>query len=100
MVPAQDTDRVSGTARDLRGLRPLREELVGKRVISLVDSESALGAAVKGYSRKADISDLTAQQDLCLLPSHLDGPTLELAPTRRVARRERAQQERVGLRLA
>ena len=35
------------------------EELAGKRVISLVDSESALGAAVKGYSRKADISDMT-----------------------------------------
>ena len=33
-------------------------ELSGKRVIALVDSESALGAAIKGYSRKDDVSDL------------------------------------------
>jgi hypothetical protein len=32
-------------------------EIEGKRVIALVDSESALGAAIKGYSAKEDISD-------------------------------------------
>ncbi len=37
----------------------LGQELGGKRVISLVDSESAFGAAVKEYSRKEDISNLT-----------------------------------------
>ena len=35
-------------------------ELSGKRVIALIDSEAALGAIVKGYSRKDDISDLVS----------------------------------------
>ena len=33
-------------------------ELEGKRVIALVDSEGALGAAIKGYSVHRDVSDL------------------------------------------
>jgi len=36
-------------------------ELAHKRVVVLVDSESALGAAIKGYSTKQDISDLVTR---------------------------------------
>ena len=36
-------------------------ELEGKRTIVLVDSESALGAAIKGYSAKSDISELVSE---------------------------------------
>lgn len=36
-------------------------ELEGKRVIVLVDSESVLGAAIKGYSSKEDISDAVTE---------------------------------------
>ena len=36
-------------------------EAEGKRLIVLVDSESALGAAIKGYSTKEDISDLVTE---------------------------------------
>ena len=35
-------------------------ELSGKRVVALIDSDAALGAIVKGYSRKDDISDLVS----------------------------------------
>ena len=36
-------------------------ELEGKRTIVLVDSESALGAAIKGYSAKSDVSELVTR---------------------------------------
>jgi hypothetical protein len=36
-------------------------ELSGKRVIALIDNESALGAAIKGYSRVDDVSHLVTR---------------------------------------
>ena len=42
-------------------LHHFRHDLANKRVIGMIDSESALGGLVKGYSKFADVSDLVTE---------------------------------------
>ena len=61
VVPAIDSDYASRAPSCSNCVRYLRSRtLSDKRVVALIDSDAALGAIVKGYSRKDDISDLVS----------------------------------------